>query len=64
MVVRSQCAALMTLNPLAQADFIKCFEVEKAAPFAQVDRERFLNRAIIWGPISRAEGFFASRRFW
>ena len=23
---RSQCAGLMTLNPLAQADFIKCFD--------------------------------------
>jgi hypothetical protein len=31
---RSQCAALMTLNPVAQADFIKCFK--------QWNSERFL----------------------
>ena len=40
---RSQCAGLMTLNPLAQADFLKCFD--------QWKKER-LTRSLIVKPSS------------
>ena len=36
---RSQCAAMMTLNPLAQADFIRCFD--------QWDKERWTQAYIV-----------------
>jgi len=32
---KSQCARLMTLNPLAQADFIKCFDQWNSEKLAQ-----------------------------